>query len=227
MRAHPECKALPQVKGKYVNHSRLSDSKQELLEGTLKLKTLVGSLVLLLSCQSVRAQEPKEPKSLDLYLGYSFTGVIPSSRSGLGLFPLQGGDVSVSYKISPWITGVADFGLSGTKARNSNIVGIQIHGTETTYLFGPRLTLPRSKRFTPFAEALFGFARASRGLYDTNRSQISWAWAAGSGLEVRLNGNFSLRPIQIDYLQTHFTEMGNGPQFQKDVRATTGFVLHF
>jgi len=193
----------------------------------VELKTLVGSLVLLLFCQSMRAQESKDPKTLDLYLGYSFTRVSPSSSSGLGSFPLQGGEASVSYKITNWITGVADFGLSATKARNSNIVGIQINGTETTYLFGPRLTLPHAKRFTPFAEALVGFARANHALYDTSSSQTSWAWAAGGGLEVRLNGNFSLRPIELDYLQTHFSEIRNGPQFQNDVRATTGIVLHF
>jgi len=193
----------------------------------VKLKTLVGSFVLLLFSQSMRAQDSKQPKTLDLYLGYSFTRVSPSSSSGLGSFPLQGGEASVSYKITTWITGVADFGLSATKARNSNIVGIQINGTETTYLFGPRLTLPHAKRFTPFAEALVGFARANHALYDTSSSQTSWAWAAGGGLEVRLNGNFSLRPIELDYLQTHFSEMRNGPQFQNDVRATTGFVLHF
>jgi opacity protein-like surface antigen len=214
--------------GKYVSDSRPAfRSETKIPGGTVKLKTLVGSLVLLLSCQTMRAQESKEPKTLDLYLGYSFTRVSPSSLPGLGSFPLQGGEASVSYKITPWITGVADFGLSGTKARNSKIVGIQIYGTETTYLFGPRLTLPRSKRFTPFAEALVGFARASHGLYDTSSSQTSWAWGAGGGLEVRLNGNFSLRPIELDYLQTRFSEMRNGPQFQNDLRATTGFVLHF
>ena len=114
------------------------------------------------------------------------------------------------------LTGVADFGLSATKARNSNIVGIQIHGTETTYLFGPRLTLPHAKRFTPFAEALVGFARANHALYDASSSQTSWAWAAGGGLEVRLNGNFSFRPIELDHLQTHLSEIRNGPQFQND-----------
>lgn len=56
---------------------------------------------------------------------------------------------------------------------------------------------------------------------------MNFAWAAGVGLDFRLNGNFSLRPIQVDYLQTRFSEMGNGWQYQDNIRASAGFVLHF
>lgn len=192
----------------------------------MKYRSVLGSILLLMICQSSRGQERK---TLDLYVGYSYTNINTSSSPGLGSYPLQGGEVSVSYKVQRWVTAVADFGLGATASRNSNIVGIQIHGTQTSYLFGPRVTPPLHwKRFTSFGQVLVGFSRAQRGLYDTSTSsQKSLTWTAGGGLDFRLNSNFSLRPIQVEYLQTRFSEMTNGWQYQNNIRTSVGLVLHF
>lgn len=190
----------------------------------MKLRTMLGSILLLVVCQGVHAQESK---TLDLFLGYSYTHVNPTSSPGLGSYPLQGGEASLSYKVRRWITAVADFGLAATGSCNSNIVGIQIHGTQTSYLFGPRVTPLHWKRVTPFAHVLAGFSHAQTGLYDTTHSQRSFAWTAGGGLDFRLTGSVSLRPIQAEYFQTRFQEMTNGWQYQNNVRVSGGFVLHF
>ena len=190
----------------------------------MKLGTVLASTLLLLFCQASRAQERK---TLDLYVGYSYTQVNPSSSPGLGSFPLQGGEASLSYRVYRWVTAVADFRLGVTSSRNSNIVGIQIHGTQASYLFGPRMTAPRWKRVTPFAQALLGFSRAQRDLYDTSSSQKSFTWTAGGGLDFRLNSSFSLRPVQVEYLQTRFSEMTNGWQYQNNMRVSVGLVVHF
>ncbi|HMI50801.1 MAG TPA: hypothetical protein VK525_04765 [Candidatus Saccharimonadales bacterium] len=190
----------------------------------MKLRTLFGAMVLLLFCQNSRSQETR---TLDLFLGYTYTRVSPSAISGLGAYPLQGGEVAASLRVYRRISAVADFGLGTTTARSSNIVGIQIHGTAATYLFGPRLTLPSWRRVTPFGQILLGLAHGTGGLYATGSSETSFAWAAGGGLDYRFNDNLSLRPIQMDYLQTRFAELGNGSQFQNDLRISTGLVLHF
>ena len=190
----------------------------------MRLGTVLASTLLLTSCQTGHAQESK---TLDLYLGYSYTQVNPSSSPGLGSFPLQGGEVCISYKANRRVTAVADFGLGATASRNTNIVGIQIHGTQSTYLFGPRVTAPRWKRVTPFAQALLGFSRAQKGLYDTSNAQKSFIWTAGGGLDFRMNSSVSLRPIQLEYLQARFSEMTNGWQYQNNMRASFGVVLHF
>lgn len=190
----------------------------------MRLRTTLGSILLLMICQNSHAQEHK---TLDFFLGYSYTRVSPTSSPGLGSYPLQGGEASFSYKVHHWITAVADFGLGATGSRNSNIVGIQIHGTQMSYLFGPRVTPLHWKRVTPFAQVLAGFSHAQTGLYDTTKPQRSFAWTAGGGLDFRLNGSVSLRPIQAEYFQTRFSEMTNGWQYQNNVRVSAGFVFHF
>ncbi|MCU1241252.1 MAG: hypothetical protein JWO71_1978 [Candidatus Acidoferrum typicum] len=190
----------------------------------MKLNTLFASFLFLFFCHSVRAQEPQ---TIDVFAGYSFTRINTSSISGLGAFSVQGGELSVSYKATRWFTAVADFGISAAGPHNSDIVGIQTHGMQTTYLFGPRISPVHWRRITPFAQALFGLAHATHGLYDTSGSQNSFAWTAGGGIDYRLNGNFSLRPFQVEFLQSKFSELGNGPQYQNDVRASTGLILHF
>ena len=190
----------------------------------MKLRTTLGSILLLITCQGIHAQEHK---TLDLSLGYSYTDVNPSSSPGLGSFPLQGGEASLSYKVYRWVAAVADFGMGATGSRNSNIVGIQIHGTQTSYLFGPRVTPLHWKRVTPFAQVLAGLSHAQSGLYNTSKSQSSFTWSAGGGLDFRLNGSVALRPIQVEFLQTRFSEMTNGWQYQNNMRVSAGFVLHF
>lgn len=188
------------------------------------LRNVIGLTLFFLCSHAANAQDPK---TVDLFLGYSFTRVSTSSTSGLGRFSLHGGDASLSLKVRPWITAVADFGVSAEGHHNSQIVGIQTYGQQVTYLFGPRLSLPGWRRITPFGQTLFGLAHATHGLYDTAGSQRSFAWAAGGGIDYRLNGSFSLRPVQVDFLQSKFSESDNGRQYQNNVRVVTGFVLHF
>jgi len=190
----------------------------------MKLTAMIGTIAILMFCQKVAAQESS---TFDLFAGYSYTRVNTSTVSGLGSFPLNGGEAALSYNVRPWITAVADFGVTAVAHHASNIVGIETHGEQTSYLFGPRLAPFHWRRTTPFAQGLFGLAHASHGLYDTTGSQLSFAWAAGGGVDVRLNGSFSLRPLQVDFFQTKFTESGDGRQYQNDLRVSTGIVFHF
>jgi hypothetical protein len=206
------------------NSSEIQPSSEETLGGIVKLKAVFGIIGIVLFCHNAQAQESK---TLDLFLGYSYTRIYPSNVSGLGPFPLNGGDAAVSYKLNRWITGVADFNVSAMRYTNSDIVGIQLHGTQTTYLFGPRITLPRWRRVTPFGEALFGLGHASFGLYDTASAQNSFAWVAGGGFDFRLNNSIHLRPLEVDFLQTRFSEIKTGSQSQNNLRVATGIVLRF
>lgn len=190
----------------------------------MKSAAIIGIVTVLIFCQRANAQETH---TFDLFAGYSYTRVNTSSISGLGSFPLNGGEAALSYRLTPWISAVADFGFAAAGRHASDIVGIETHGTQTSYLFGPRLAPFHWRRATPFAQGLFGLAHATHGLYDTTGSQLSFAWAAGGGFDIRLNGSFSIRPLQVDFFQSKFTESGNGRQYQNDVRASTGIVLHF
>ena len=177
--------------------------------------------VLSLCGTAVQAQET--PK-VDVFAGYSYVRANPGPNSG-DSFSLNGGEASVTYHIRDWVSGVADFG----GYHNGDILGSGVDGTLSTYLFGPRFTYRSYRRFTPFAEALFGVAHASASIGGgaLGSSQNSFAMAIGGGVDYRINNRFSIRPLQVDYLLTRFSEGTPNNQTQNNLRASTGIVIHF
>jgi len=104
----------------------------------------------------------------------------------------------------------------------SNLVNAPIttQGNMFTYLFGPVVRFPIS-RVAPFGELLFGgsnsngYANQIKGFATTSHAfhplQTSAApntlspWRLGGGLDIKVSTNFSIRPIEIDYILTRYT----------------------
>jgi outer membrane immunogenic protein len=191
------------------------------LGGLMKLKFVV-CLLAFASLFSVAASAQDVPK-IDLFAGYSYVRANPGT-SGVDGFNLHGGSASVAYNVKPWLSGVADFG----GYHSSDILGSGVDGTLSTYLFGPRVSYRHNSHFTPFGQVLFGVAHigGSNGLAFST-SNNSFAMALGGGVDVSVSHHFSLRPVQLDYLLTHFNEFGNGAQNQNNLRVSTGVVFHF
>jgi len=175
-------------------------------------------IVLVFLCFSVCRQESFGLAKLDVSVGYSYVHVSSSSTSGLGSQSVNGADASASYQLKPWLRLVADFGLASAGYRSSDIIGIQLWGTQSTYLLGPRFVLPLGHA-TPFAQVLFGVAHANAGMFD--------AWALGGGFDYQLTPHFALRPIQLEFLRTNLFELQNSKLAQSDFRALTGVVFRF
>lgn len=187
----------------------------------MKLRIVV-SLLTFLSLSGAAAFAQETPK-VDIFAGYSYVRANPGPRSG-DSFSLNGGSASLTYHIKDWISGVADFG----GYHNGNILGTGTDGTLSTYLFGPRVSYRSYRRFTPFAETLFGVARANARISGTGLgSQNAFGMALGGGVDYRINNRFSLRPLQVDYLLTRFKEGTLNNQNQNNLRASTGFLIHF
>jgi len=187
----------------------------------MKLK-LVVCLLAVASFVGVAAKAQDVPK-VDVFAGYSYVRANPST-SGIDSFNLHGGSASIAYNANHWLSGVADFG--GYHA--NNILGSGVDGTLSTYLFGPRISYRHSERFTPFAQVLFGVAHigGSEGL-GFSSSNNSFAMTVGGGVDFKVSQHFSLRPVQVDYLLTHFNEFAQGAQNQNNLRVSTGVVFHF
>jgi opacity protein-like surface antigen len=187
----------------------------------MKLKVVV-CLLALASLFGATAHAQDVPK-FDLFAGYSYVRANPST-TGVDSFNLHGGDASIAYNANHWLSGVADFG--GYHA--NNILGTGVDGTLSTYLFGPRVSYRRFERVTPFGQVLFGVAHlgGDNGL-GFSSSNNSFAMTVGGGVDVRVSHRFSLRPIQVDYLLTHFNEFNLGAQNQNNLRVSTGVVFHF
>ena len=58
-------------------------------------------------------------------------------------------------------------------------------------------------------------------------SNNSFAMAIGGGVDFKVSHRFSIRPVQVEYLMTHFNQLGTSAQKQNNLRVSTGVVFHF
>jgi opacity protein-like surface antigen len=187
----------------------------------MKLRVVV-SLAAFFSLRGAATYAQDNPK-LDVFAGYSYVRDNPSPNSGDN-FSLNGGSVSVDYRVTGWLSGVADFG----GYHNGDIRGTGTTGTLTTYLFGPRVSLRSFHRITPFAQTLFGFGRGTPDVSGTPAgNQNAFAMTVGGGVDYRINNRFSVRPLQVEYLLTRFNEGTTSHQTENNLRASAGIVVHF
>jgi hypothetical protein len=201
--------------------------EQTTYRGIMKIKIalcVLSSLSFLGS--TARGQEYSK---FDLFTGFSYARANPSGTT-LPSFNMYGGEASLAYNANRWLSGVVDF----AGYRTSQLTALQpkgFNGNMYTYLFGPRISYRNSTRVTPFAQTLFGVAHALNGTY-LNGKQTDFAMTVGGGLDLRLSRRISLRPVQADYLLTHFNEfetfqLNTSNSWQKNVRLATGVVFHF
>ena len=169
------------------------------------------------------AAQAQDVSKFDVFAGYSYVRANPAT-SGIDSFNMNGGSASLAYNANNWLSAVADFGGYHT----NNILGTGIDGTLSTYLFGPRISYHHDSRITPFGQVLFGVAHigGDNGLAFST-SNNSFAMAIGGGVDFKVSHRFSIRPVQVAYLMTHFNELGLGAQNQNNLRVSTGVVFHF
>jgi len=186
----------------------------------MKARVVVSLFALLfIFGAAVHAQDV--PK-VDIFAGYSYVRANPDT-AGARSFNLNGGNASIAYNANSWLSGVADFG----GYTNGNILNSNVSGTLSTYLFGPRVSYRRFEHVTPFAQALFGVAHVGTNFFGTSASDNAFAMAVGGGVDFPISHHLAVRPLQVDYLLTRFSETGNSAQSQHNLRASTGIVFRF
>jgi hypothetical protein len=131
---------------------------------------------------------------------------------------LNGWEVSGAYKLLGPLALAADFSDTSGSFRRADT-------SLKTYLFGPQLRFPGP--ISPFAHFLIGGAHESIGtaagpLITSGPTQNAFATTVGGGLDLKVMPLISLRPIQIDYLLTHFNS-----KTQNQPRISVGIVLRF
>jgi len=139
-----------------------------------------------------------------------------------GAFNLNGGSGSLAYNFSDRFSAIADVGgyrFSGLPSGlSSNLY---------TYLFGPRYTLRKSRRFVPFAQVLLGGARVTARSGNVNAGENAFSASVGAGLDLALRERVSLRVLQADYLLTRFPNLNGNSATENHVRISVGIVFHF
>jgi len=190
------------------------------------------------------------PKA-DLFLGYSGVRAVPTNSLGNRIVWLSGGTASIAYNVNRYLGLVADFGgyrdtrlrLTGSGANPPDTVASS--GSAYTFLFGPRLSLRKYHRITPFGQVLFGVIHASqvttsscsqffpsRPTVPSNCTPLptenAFAMTAGGGLDVKVHHHIAIRVIQAEYMMTRFANLSTGTrQTQNDVRLSAGIVFSF
>ena len=166
------------------------------------------------------AAQAQERQVIDVGVSYSYVRDNPATVNS---HSLNGASGSVAYNFNSWLSGVADFG--GYSRYTPPAFG---NSTVSTYLFGPRVSLTRNGRVTPFGQVLIGVAHSGSRYLTTGGSQTPFASAIGGGLDWRWTSRIRVRAAELDYLLTHFSEVRNSnTEVQNNFRLSTGLVFRF
>ena len=141
---------------------------------------------------------------------------------------LHGFEISGFVNIRPWLGFGGEF-MAGWGSDTKRFFSITANTTEDryVYVFGPRLKLPISDRFTVFGQALFGgahvHAHASNSFFGgVSADADAFAMALGGGIDLKLTQRLTWRMVEADYLRMHF----NGG-WEDDFQASTALVFTF
>jgi len=145
---------------------------------------------------------------------------------------LYGVDSSLFINATSWLALGADFMANFGSHSEPAFFGstVDIDSQRYVYVFGPRLTVWRNRKFKVFAEALAGGVHAEADATvrfrfssaSASASDNGFAMALGGGFDWRLTNHLSWRVLQADYLGT-----GLGSDWQNNFRASTGIVYSF
>jgi hypothetical protein len=178
------------------------------------------------------AAQDYTPKA-ELELGYSYVRFSPSipqssSRS------LNGGGGAMNIVLNRYFGIKAELLGYGSQTAATVLPGgtVKTSGNLFTYLFGPEIKY-RTKHYSPFAEVLLGGAHSSTfaklyqasGMTGAAPSQNAFALATGGGLDLYVSKHIAIRPVQIDYLMTRFTNPFTGTNNQNNFRYQAGIVF--
>src|ERR1700730_349770 len=128
-----------------------------------------------------------------------------------------GYDVAVEQYVKTWIGGGVDFSDYYHKT-TIDLAPLGFRGTREQvrthfvyFLLGPQVRRNLGK-LTPFARATLGLSRRivedQAGFITSDKN--AFAFGAGGGIDMRVGKHVSIRPVQADYLLTHFSNQRQG-----------------
>lgn len=182
----------------------------------------------------------QEFPTVEVAAGYSFVNVHPN-LSPITSFNVNGGGGAFVYNLTPWIGIKADFfGYDAGSGFKNDIKKLGVSGSASgnvfTYMFGPQIKM-HSGKFQPFGEALFGAAHTNayatilkdEGVLNGSGNNNGFAMAFGGGLDIPIGKTFQIRPVEVDYLGTHFgaNHLTNYSAWQANFKYVAGVNFTF
>lgn len=176
--------------------------------------------VLGLACLFSVSAAAQDNSRVDLFGGYSYVHTSPGIA--LSSFNANGGVGSVAFNLNSWGSVVAEVG----GIHVSKINGTDVDANAETFLFGPKISLFRSSRLTPFAQVLAGFAHSDAVFNNSSSTFNGFALAPGVGLDWNATRHIGLRLGQVDYLLTRMPTSTNQVNWN-NFRYSAGVVFRF
>src|SRR5436190_9859200 len=203
----------------------------------MKRYAVIVAATVLAAWTAVAQETPKS----EVYLGFEH---VRFHAPTIGPdFKANGGNGQFIYNFNSWFGGVLDMGA----VHNGSIAGLTLDSTFASALAGPRLSVRKWSRFTPYFQVLWG------GMYATSSTRVSgllfdpatlptdppitarlktahsgFAMTAGGGLDIRISKHVAFRPFELDYFLPRFQTLGAGPDRNRNnLRYSTGFTFMF
>lgn len=180
-----------------------------------------------------------DAQSGEASVNYSLVVYNPA-KSLAGDRDLNGGGGSIGFNLGEYLTmkgefqGYATTTLTFHLAGASNSAGgtFETEGNMFTYLFGPQLNIPMSRKRI-FGEALFGGAYTNvysnlfkaASVTGLSASNNGFAMVIGGGLDFAISKHVALRPAQFDYFMTRYEWKQLGINNQSNFRYQAGLVF--
>ncbi|HXJ43898.1 MAG TPA: outer membrane beta-barrel protein [Bryobacteraceae bacterium] len=183
-------------------------------------RTLVLTTIIITASLAAMAQETAPVPVAEAGVNFSF--IRQSPGSGVPAFTAPGGSATFVYNFNRIFSVVGDVGGYHNAGVNN------FNPTTTEYLFGPRLSLRKSARYTPYVQALFGGAHVSSSLADANGNPVtgnSFAAAYGGGLDISISKHFAVKPFQLEYMTSQIPNVWASSTFQNNLRFSAGVVF--
>lgn len=206
---------------------------------------IVFGALLLIGFAAWAQEYPK----VEVGANYSYLRFAPSGPYTKG-HSLNGGGGSLVYNFNEYLgikmdlqgftSSVTGFNIPSNPTFPLGAVG-NVQGNMFTYLFGPQIKV-RAHNFQPFGHLLFGGAHTN--VYGNAFRQLcinpgdcptitkaptaeAFALEFGGGVDIPINNIVSIRPAEIDYLMTRFSNAFTGTSNQNNFRYSGGVVFTF
>jgi hypothetical protein len=201
------------------------------------MRSLFGLLLLTTLVAPCALAQDEELPSADAFFGFSLLHATSSQPILAGTS--YGGVGTLAWNINEHVGIEAEVGGYHNGAVNT----FHSDTNSVTYLFGPRLSYGRLKRFDPYCHVLVGGIHTATSVLDqptvnpliaqtTQRhtvSQDGFTIGVGGGMDIRINRYVYFRPIQIDYVPSMLSNIGpsglTNNSFRSNFRYSVGFTF--
>ena len=204
-------------------------------------KMLECTILIVLGSMFAFAQNPTtttdDYKKFEFYAGYSANNLLDGHPEDVedvnsnSTPTYRGWNISGVYNLNRYVGVKADF--SGQYKKYTLVeTPNRVRANASFYNYTAGIQVKdnkRSKRFSPFAHALFGAATSKvkidlsgfPGASSLSESNTGFSMIFGGGLDIKVTKRFSIRAIQADYNPTFI-----GGSNQNNVRLGFGIVFH-